>query len=266
MLTGLIQYAITVNVRSALGDEGARIKHWTSHVSVEEAEKLTRTYATVLDTILDHADQPMSKFVLVEESLDDQLSFDGSETISDEEHHFDDALSENTQAGDDASLSSESLVNPEDFHPQGYRELVKECVQEVLQQMFHSDDMALYMDKLQKTTNLVEHKLSGSITPSEYQRQSKSAFFDEPKNPYSAMKRNRGSESVYHKLRALWSPLVNVPETKIRDDDTFFELGEQTFPSDKFEPWQSCEGLMPISRTISWTTHNILFARPRKIC
>ena len=96
--------------------------------------------------------------------------------------------------------------------------------------MFKSDDMALYMDKLQKTTSLVEHKLGGSVTPEEYQRQSKLASFDEPKNPYRALNRNRGSESVYNKLRALWSPLVNIPEAKIREDDTFFELGELTFP------------------------------------
>ena len=56
-----LQYAVTVNIRSAPGDEGARIKHWTTHVSVEEGEKLTRTYASVLGAILDHADQTVSQ-------------------------------------------------------------------------------------------------------------------------------------------------------------------------------------------------------------
>ncbi len=55
------QYAVTVNIRSAPGDEGARIKHWTTHVSVEEGEKLTRTYADILGAILDHADETISQ-------------------------------------------------------------------------------------------------------------------------------------------------------------------------------------------------------------
>ena len=50
-----------MNIRSAPGDEGARIKHWTTHVSVEEGEKLTRTYADVLGQILDHADHTISQ-------------------------------------------------------------------------------------------------------------------------------------------------------------------------------------------------------------
>lgn len=50
-----------MNIRSAPGDEGARIKHWTTHVSVEEGEKLTRTYADILGAILDHADETISQ-------------------------------------------------------------------------------------------------------------------------------------------------------------------------------------------------------------
>ena len=170
----------------------------------------------------------MSKFILAEEEgvVDDQASFDGSETISDEQNHFDDSLSEDTQAGDDTSSNSGSLVNPADFQPQDYRALVKQCVHEVLQQIFQSDDLPLYMDKLQKATAIVDHKLGGSDTSPEYERPLKSVSFDEPKSPYGALNRNRGSESVLPKLRSLWSPLVNMPEKKIRDDDTFFELGE----------------------------------------
>ncbi|KAL8831390.1 MAG: hypothetical protein Q9191_000893 [Dirinaria sp. TL-2023a] len=222
------EYAITVNVRSALGDEGARIEHWTSHISIPEAEKLSRTYANVLGSILDNADQPMSKFVLAaEREVDGQASFDGSEITSNEHHHFDDSMSEDTQAGDDSSSNSGSLVNPEDFHSQDYRGLVKQCVHEVLQQMFKSDDLSVYMDKLQRATELVEQKLGGPDTSPDYERPLKSASFDdEPKTHYGAMNRSRGSESILPKLRALWSPLVHMPEKKIRDDDTFFELGE----------------------------------------
>lgn len=223
---------MTVNIRSAPGDEGARIKHWTSLVGVEEAEKLTQRYAEVLGSLLDQADQTISQFGTAKTQ-------DIEQPNSSSDYDMD--LSDNTRAGEDSSSTSGSLLVPDTDAPpepvrqQDYRGIVKDCVNEVLQQMFKVKDFERYMDKLEKATEMklekvtemVDRKL-GNITEATVMEKllPGSTSADDSEEPYSASKeKTKSSGAVSGILRALWSPLLDVPDSKIKADDSFLELG-----------------------------------------
>ena len=226
---------MTVNIRSAPGDEGARIKHWTSHVSIEEAEKLTRKYAEVLGSMLDNADQPISQPVPLKAQNVEQLL-----SSSDEHTYSDRDLSDDTKAGDDSSTSgsilvSDTVVATEKVQQQDYRGIVKDCVNEVLQQMFKVKDFERYMDnlekatemKLEKVTEMVDRKLGNISSTTVIEKDMLgSTSADDSEEPYIAStEKSKSPGAVSGILRALWSPLLDIPDSKIKADDSFLELG-----------------------------------------
>ena len=226
---------MTVNIRSAPGDEGARIKHWTAQVSVEEAQKLTHKYAEILGVMIDQAEQTMAYFGGAKPIVTEPII-----SSSDEQETTDKDLSDNTKVNDDSSSTSESLLDPttdlpppEPLHQQNYRGIVKDCVNEVLQQMFKVKDLERYMDKLEKATEMklekvtemVDRKLGNLAATSEKQH-TETTSADESDEPYSASaETSKSSGAVSGILRALWSPLLNIPASKIKGDDSFLELG-----------------------------------------
>ncbi|KAL9614736.1 MAG: hypothetical protein Q9167_000805 [Letrouitia subvulpina] len=261
------EYAVTVSIRSALGDEGARIKHWTSLVSVEEAEKLTRNYEYFLGAILVHAEQSASNFEADSaEEIQEQSPVD--EGLFEED---DRASNDGTVAPDDASESSVSIMspdyfNPEDYfrpregrspqsfheqnarrsphenhevrsqlqsvgqqpprennHPQDIQAIVRSCVTEVIEQMFRSGHLARPADNTGDRTDFTDQKLKNVNPPNgkEPEWQDPAAF-----NEFGFLDGEAGpSETMSRMLRSLWSPLLDIPEAKIRSDDSFFVLG-----------------------------------------
>ncbi|KAI4211729.1 MAG: hypothetical protein LQ351_005503 [Letrouitia transgressa] len=262
------EYAVTVNIRSALGDEGARIKHWTSLISVEEAEKLTRTYEDFLGAILVHADRPASYF---DESNAEEIHEQSPVDEGLFEEDDDRASNDGTVAPDDASESSVSIMSPDYFNPEDYfrpregrsphsfyeqnarrspprnhevrdqhqpvgqqvqrennnsqdiQSIVRSCVTEVIEQMFRSGHLARPTENTENRTDFVNRKLKNVSPPNgkEPEWQDPAAF-----NEFGFLDGEAGpSETMSRMLRSLWSPLLDIPEAKIRSDDSFFVLG-----------------------------------------
>lgn len=201
-------------------------------MSVEQAEILTRRYAKTLGAIIDQADQAISHFGTVTQKVDEVPS--STEVVSDDQDTSDRDMSDNTQACDDSSSTSGSLLVSDAvdrpgklIKPQDYSGIVKECVNEVLQQMFKVNELERYMEKLEKVTEMVDRKLENVSSMKNIEPQLRElTTSDESEDPYTASKeKTRSAAAVSGILKALWSPLLDVADSKIKADDSFFELG-----------------------------------------
>ena len=248
------QYAVTVNIRSAPGDEGARIKHWTTHVSVEEGEKLTRTYANVLGAILDHADETISQMDNASNAASDQTTPKKSVTA-------DKALVQNnsqvpvdkTQANQGATLGKELNTKRPALPRQRTREIIKATIVETIDELPNRPGMPRQrtrdiikaavgetIDQLKKSGSLVRRvsnstNLSDIVGRQLHSRNPSNAMNTDtkdtasPSQPKEALSNSRNEaeapEEICNMLRSLWSPLLNILEEDIRPDNSFFGLG-----------------------------------------
>lgn len=214
------EYAVTVNIRSAPGDEGAVIKHWTTHVSLEQGEALTQAYADVLGAVLDHVNNTLGELDAATTSSPAENPADSMTPPKTQVQDFED-LPEDLLAVDDVSSSSSGRQpSTPDFRGFDYRSLVKECVQETIQQIVQSGDIIQLASKAQVIDGLVDRKLNGlgpvsNVAPPTVHVQDV--------NEGSA--EQDSLESMSRLLLSLWSPLLRVPEEKIHPEDSFFALG-----------------------------------------
>lgn len=242
-----------MNIRSAPGDEGARIKHWTTHVSVEEGEKLTRTYANVLGAILDHADLTTSQ-------MDNATNKSSGLTTSKQPNmadstpvkDYDQVPVDKTHANRASTLGKEPAKRPA-FPRQRTREIVKAAVVETIDELPNRPSLPRQrtrdiikaavgetIDQLKKSGSLVR-RISASATLTDivgqqlHNRNTSNAMGAEAKDivpsngPTDTLTSSRyeaePSEEMCILLRSLWSPLLGIPEEKIRADNSFFGLG-----------------------------------------
>lgn len=250
-----LQYAVTVNIRSAPGDEGARIKHWTTHVSVEEGEKLTRTYANVLGAILDHADETISQ-------MDNASSNKASDKTTPKKYTAAEkpqvqnsiqAPVDKTQANQGATLGRELPTKRPALPRQRTREIIKAAVVETIDELPNRPSMPRQrtrdiimaavgetIDQLKKSGSLVR-RVSNSATLSDmvgrqlHSRNTSNAMNTDAKDvvlskeprDVSSNSRNEAEapEEISNMLRSLWSPLLTILEEDIRPDNSFFGLG-----------------------------------------
>ena len=248
-LTVNLQYAVTVNIRSAPGDEGARIKHWTTHVSVEEGEKLTKTYAKVLGSILDHADQTIaqmdnatskapSKPTLRPPIMADKAQVQNVEQVT----------TNKTQANQGATLGKDLSRRPA-IPRQRTRDIIKATIVETIDEMPNRPELPRQrtrdiiraavgetVDQLKKSGSLVR-RVSGTANLSDvvgrqlHSRNVSSAMGADTKDvvsPPEALESPRceeAPEEMCKMLRSLWGPLLNILADDIRTDNSFFALG-----------------------------------------
>lgn len=256
-LTVALQYAVTVNIRSAPGDEGARIKHWTTHVSVEEGEKLTRTYADVLGAILDHAEHTISQMdnasTKVPELVTPKRPNMGQRTQSRKIDHV--TPMEKPQPNQGATLGKD-LSNRPAFPRQRTRDIIKATIVETIDEMPNMSsrpDMPRQrtrdiikaavgetVDQLKKSGSLVRrvsnsaglsdivgrqlnNRTTSTATKADVREILSPTELQEPlKSPRFEAE---APEEICGVLRSLWSPLLNILEEHIRADSSFFGLG-----------------------------------------
>lgn len=216
-----------MNIHSAPGDEGARIQHWTSHVSVEEAEKLTQTFADVLGSILGQADQTVPKIKTVEEPVEDRSILNGTETLSKEQVRDMPTQVKEILNAEYSSAVTKGLPDPPNLQPQAYRDLIKDCVRETIQQMFRDGDLVSYTRTTDDGTGAVGREAEQLIPFSEAEQ-----HWKDPVPVAGAGKIWNGAEVeagpyevTSRVLRSLWGPLLDIPEGKIYGNDSFFVLG-----------------------------------------
>ena len=215
------QYAVTVNIRSAPGDEGARIKHWTSLVSVEEGEKLTRTYAEVLGMILDGVNQ-----TVVQLDSANQTGHRDLKTMMTEKTKrtptFREPAPPPAPATEDTASTLEEEPQPTTaiLQPHVYRSLIKETVRETIEQLIRSGELIRpNQAPSEATVDFEGHDQYTSAHGIE------GYDFGNGKSREGSYTETFSYEATSTTLRELWSSLLDIPPGKIYDDDSFFDLG-----------------------------------------
>ncbi|KAL8703011.1 MAG: hypothetical protein Q9201_003811 [Fulgogasparrea decipioides] len=222
------EYAVTVNIRSAPGDEGARIKHWTSQVSVEEGEKLTRTYAELLGTILDSVNQTVSQ-------LDAPAGVAGPSgpdlnTMAAEKAKRTPTFREPTptpapDTEDTASTLEEQHASSGGLQPHVYRSLIRETVRETIEQLIKSGELIRPRHGSDATDFDGRDQYASGHGIDGYDFGTRKSYSEAGRSRQGSYAETFSYEAMSKSLRELWSPLLDIPVGKIYDDDSFFALG-----------------------------------------
>ena len=210
-LMGVLQFSLTMNIHTAPGDEGARIQHWTSHMSVEEAEKLTLTYAKILGAIIASPDPTL-------ESIDIATGRRPNvETHSELVHSIETKATEST----------EPIMNGS-VHPQVYRDIVKECVRGVIDEMISQGHLARLANFSNQTSGAIGPGFEDyipTVSADQSANNLKSLAKLEDSYPSADSSSTDVSQNMSKTVRSLWAPLLGIDEKQIRGNDSFFVLG-----------------------------------------
>lgn len=239
------EFSVTVNINVAPGFEKACIKHWTSHVSVSEAEALSKVYAEVLDRVLTSPNQtfmteepqPSPKLMktALRPGVGRGVSFqtvDGKRPGVARGVSFQNVDGKRPGVGRGVSFQNvdgkrpavargvsfqtaddpvkgpkDSEITPDQPNiPIGtYRKIVKDCVQEAIEQLIKSGQFTIEKKNTEQVANMVLTTVD--------------------KNQKKERRSSEPSDTTTKTLRSLWSSLLDIPERKIHDDHSFMELG-----------------------------------------
>lgn len=227
------QYAVTVNIRSAPGDEGARIKHWTSQVSVEEGEKLTKTYAELLGTMLDQYNQtvatvdnidgaPEEEEVVAGPSAPDLATMTATRAKRTATFAQAGPATEDTASTLDEHPTSRGLERgiERGLEPHAFRSLIKDTVRETIEELVRTGQLVRPHHGSEATLDHEEHSGHGV---NQFDFGSKKSF--DGRSRQGSYTETFSYEAMSKTLRELWSPLLDMPVGKIYDDDSFLALG-----------------------------------------
>ncbi|KAF2842939.1 nonribosomal peptide synthase [Patellaria atrata CBS 101060] len=202
------EYVLTVNIETARNDEGVVFRYWTNIVSDAQAEQIAADFAQVLSGIIDEPDQAVIQVGKPQEVKMEQVQVPEKTPV----------------VGMDAFEMTALL-----------RSIVKECVGEVIQQMFKDGELVRYNkggvndigeeigEKIERTAI----KRVQTIKPEEeqHQQQQQEIKAVEPIPPTTVEIEPRDVDDLRKKVASLWSTVLEVPEATIENDDSFFAAG-----------------------------------------
>lgn len=219
------QYAITLNVRTYLNDEGMVLRYWTDFISDEQAAILASKMSKVLETFVNKPHQTVEELDLSEGYKPRAILIDQSQRPE-----------EPQQPPSPILNSTEQL-----------RSMISETVREVIAQMFQSGTLVSYgQQNIQDTMNFVNRQIiqpqrlaqiaEPMIDYSQLTPPKANLCIPKPKRTVSAEYVKPAlprDDYVERKLLAIWSDLLQIPEETIRGEDSFFALGGDSIIASK---------------------------------
>ncbi|MCJ1436746.1 hypothetical protein MMC27_006128 [Xylographa pallens] len=205
------EYAVTVNINTASGFEMACIKHWTSHISITEAEALSKCYADVLSGVLTNPDQTIATLEEPQPSL--EIKENRMPPAVRRPPAMRKASGVRFQAVEGRIQDTKDIDNRLELPKldqlnvpaEAYHKIVKDCVQEVLEQLIKSGEYTIQKRDVDQVVQALSTKLD--------------------ENQKKEAKSLESSDTTSKTLRSLWSSLLDIPERKVHDNDSFLELG-----------------------------------------
>ena len=205
------EYAVTVNINVTPGEEGVVFRYWTDVLSEEQAGQLADNMAGFLQSIVEDPNRTIPDLKTTDTLTQIQLPQSNAPSIGD------------------------------------LRPLIKDCVQEIVEQMLKSGVLTQPAKtnppaavSFAKTTEEKKRPTTaGSITKAENEKVLKTIAAEitasrptkeivKANEVVQKVKEIKPSVAVSHiekKLRALWSDALDVTEDSVDAEDSFFELG-----------------------------------------
>ncbi|EGE07648.1 nonribosomal peptide synthase [Trichophyton equinum CBS 127.97] len=266
------EYAITVNVETAKGDEGVLLRYWDNMVSEAEAQKMAASMARVLTSFITRPEQLVSDYDPTK-TTNSNLSEELPQRTREEPKQAE--LESNLAQMSTGNLSTEQILN----NNAELRKIVDSCVQDILQKMAKSgqlatksaDEILLNNSRREIGDNskamsteqtLHSESIKGmepeTATPSEAWEQSDyNPKTDTDRTSMAAHINKRGrSAHIEKKLLVLWSSMLEMDEDSISGEDSFFELGGDSLTAMRLVGAARDEGL---SLTVADVFRNPVF-------
>ncbi|KAI9150478.1 Nonribosomal peptide synthase atnA [Paramyrothecium foliicola] len=186
------EYAVTVNVNTTRDDEGVLFRYWSDVLSFEQAEELATSFSDLLGDFIDHLEEDISRLRL----------FQNSQTIV---------------AG--SPQSPETVVlDPVDLQAM-VAETAKTALQPLVEEVL-SRRLSQAAEQCVKNTmanhGFVNNKLSIETDP---------LGISSISAPRRLNDLSRLRVQMSEKLTALWKETLDLGDTEISEQDSFFELG-----------------------------------------
>ncbi|KAF4630787.1 hypothetical protein G7Y89_g7349 [Cudoniella acicularis] len=190
------EYAMTLNIGITQNNEGAVLRYWTDIISDDQAERLVGTLALVLGNIVSKPQQQVARMMLPTET---------------------------TQAANYQPPLWDQTAQ--------LRMIVKDCVQEILEQLLQpAKGTASVMPDINNLTSVVNQQIAQPAAMSIPQFMSDFSFAASPLKPVMEDEvfdpiTPDPTDEIAEKLLILWSEFLEIPQTSIKSTDSFFSLG-----------------------------------------
>ena len=179
---------------------------------------MTQTYADILGAVLDHSTSTLSDFDRARGKAQAEVPEGHSDTSSEPKAKDEEDSAEEPLVADDSSSSSSDDRPPRTpkFNSSGYRNMIKDAVQEAIRELIASG--ALVQSSSRKG-QAGDFSAGGSTLAT--RKASKESLLGQGPSPHDMSSLDDESRV----LLSLWSSMLRVEEEKIRAEDSFFGLG-----------------------------------------
>ncbi|KAJ5576610.1 hypothetical protein N7535_003536 [Penicillium sp. DV-2018c] len=227
------EYAVTVNVEIARGQEGILLRYWNDVVSDEEAQALADTIAKVFTGFIESpaATLEVSKFGA--EAASESMDWDRSQST----------LADKAKSAGDAIDSS------------AIQKIIDDRVHEIIGRMLREGKLTVPPIKTEGLSNFGGH--TDATVDSPYQLGMQEADDSGVCSATTRSSEDGMSADVERKLWNLWSSALGLSPKVVRHQDSFFKLGGDSITAMKMVSAAREEGLV---LTVADVFNNPIFA------
>ncbi|KAH8602265.1 nonribosomal peptide synthase [Bisporella sp. PMI_857] len=205
------EFAITLNVRTFINDEGMLLRYWTNFISDGQAANVASKMALVLENFVNRPHQTVEEL---------------------------DLSAERAKPAVKVQQPLEQPPTPQVTTSEDLQTLISQTVREVIEQMFRTGTLVSYgKQEFQDTLNIANRQIVQPVQPAKIAQPmiDYSQLTPEPlSNKSVKVKRSTAGlapplkvvdSQVERKLLTIWSNLLQISEDSILADDSFFALG-----------------------------------------
>ncbi|OGE56404.1 hypothetical protein PENARI_c003G09293 [Penicillium arizonense] len=213
------EYAVTVNVEIARGQEGILLRYWNDVVSDEHAQSLADTIARVFTGFIESPTVTLSQAKFGADTASESVDWDRSQTT----------------LADKAKSTGEAMDNS------AIQKIIDDRVHEIIGKMLREGK--LQVPSIQ-TTGLSEYVRTDAIADSPYQMGIQGADDSGVCSATSRSSQEGMSADVERKLWNLWSTALGLSPNVVRHQESFFKLGGDSITAMKMVSAAREEGLV----------------------
>ncbi|CAI7577277.1 unnamed protein product [Penicillium palitans] len=214
------EYAVTVNVEIARGQEGILLRYWNDTVSDEEAQSLADTIAKVFTGFIESPAATLSQSKFASEAASESLDWDRSQT----------------------TLADKAKSTGEAIDSSAIQKIIDDRVHEIIGQMLREGKLTVPPIRTEGLSNYGGH--TDTIPDSPYQLGIQGADDSGVCSATSRSSEDGMSADVERKLWNLWSTALGLSPNVVRHQDSFFKLGGDSITAMKMVSAAREEGLV----------------------
>ncbi|CAG8122380.1 unnamed protein product [Penicillium salamii] len=218
------EYAVTVNVEIARGQEGILLRYWNDVVSDEQAQELSDTIARVFTGFIDSSTATLSQSNFGASIPADPMRWDYSQTT----------LAAN-------STSNKSVKSTEGIDSVAMQKIIDDRVHEIIGRMLREGKLTV---PPVQTDSMSSYDHTDTSTTSQYELGNQGAHDSGVCSETDHSSEDGASAEVERKLWTLWSTALGLSPNVVKHQQSFFKLGGDSITAMKMVSAAREEGLV----------------------